>query len=52
MKNKAHYQELATQAKDFVTRNYSSQAFGLNVSIIYGQAIESYHSNQMLQMHM
>ena len=52
MKNKAHYQELATQAKDFVTRNYSSQAFGLNVSIIYGQAIESYHSNQMMQMRM
>ena len=52
MKNKAHYQKLATQAKDFVTRNYSSQAFGLNVSIIYGQAIESYHSNQMMQMRM
>lgn len=52
MKNKAYYQELATQAKELATRNYSSHAFGLQVSSIYGQAIESYNSHQMMQMHM
>lgn len=52
MKNEKHYLELATQAKDFVTRYYSSQAFGLQVSSIYGQAVESFHSNQKMQMHM
>ena len=52
MKNETHYQQLAAQAKDLATRYYSSQAFGLQVSHIYGQAIESYHAKQVMQMHM
>lgn len=52
MKDEVHYKQVAVQAKDFVSRNYSSQAFGLHVSSVYGQAVESFHSNQMMQMHM
>lgn len=45
------YAEIAAEAQDFVFCNYSSESFGQQVSAVYKKAIESYYTNQMMQMH-
>lgn len=52
MNNRSLHQQMAQQAEDFVSRYYSSQAFGLQVSTIYQSAIETYHSYNIVQMPM
>lgn len=51
MHDKALHQEMAAQARELVFRHYSSQSFGAQVSTVYKKALESYYTNQMMQIH-
>lgn len=50
MLNKDLYTEMANESTKFVAQFYSSQAFGRQVEMVYEQAMESYHNQQLLEM--
>ena len=50
MLNKDLYTEMANESRKFVAQFYSSQAFGRQVEMVYEQAMESYHNQQLLEM--